>query len=49
VAVADSGRGGEVQYQLLEGIRQESERVQRLENIREVVPEWSLADPRVAH
>ena len=30
--------------ELLEGIRQESERVERLENaIREVVPEWSLA------
>jgi transposase len=31
--------------ELLEGIRQESERVERLENaIREVVPEWSLAE-----
>ena len=35
--------------ELLEGIRQESERVDRLENaIREVVPEWSLADAVVA-
>ena len=31
--------------ELLEGIRQEGERVERLENaIREVVPEWSLAE-----
>ena len=31
--------------ELLEGIRQESERVERLENaIREAVPEWSLAE-----
>jgi transposase len=31
--------------ELLEGIRQESERMERLENaIREVVPEWSLAE-----
>ena len=35
--------------ELLEGIRQESERVDRLENaIHEVVPEWSLADAVVA-
>src|SRR6202008_2245502 len=31
--------------ELLEGIRQESERMERLEDaIREVVPEWSLAE-----
>ena len=31
--------------ELLEGIRQESERVERLEKaIREAVPEWSLAE-----
>jgi transposase len=31
--------------ELLEGIRQESERMERLEGaIREVVPEWSLAE-----
>jgi len=31
--------------QLLEGIRQESERIERLEKaIREAVPEWSLAE-----
>ena len=31
--------------ELLEGIRQESERVERLENaIREAVPEWSLVE-----
>jgi transposase len=35
--------------ELLEGIRQESERVERLENaIREAVPEWSLAEVVVA-
>jgi transposase len=35
--------------ELLEGIRQEGERVERLENaIREVVPEWSLAEAVVA-
>jgi transposase len=35
--------------ELLEGVRQESERVERLENaIREVVPEWSLAEAVVA-
>ena len=31
--------------ELFEGVRQESERVERLENaIREVVPEWSLSE-----
>ena len=31
--------------ELIEGIRQESERVERLEKaIREAVPEWSLAE-----
>jgi transposase len=35
--------------ELLEGMRQESERVERLENaIREAVPEWSLAEVVVA-
>src|SRR5438445_947497 len=35
--------------ELLEGIRQECERVERLENaIREVLPEWSLAEAVVA-
>ena len=35
--------------ELLDGIRQESERIERLENaIREAVPEWSLAEVVVA-
>jgi transposase len=34
-----------IAFELLEGIRQESERVERLEKaIREAVPEWSLAE-----